>query len=202
MSTATAHTAANASHAELSPDARGKVGVACFLVTEVAFFSTLIVAYLFYHRHPGPGPTAAESLDLTLPTIGTVCLVSSSLTIALAARAAARAASRTTINWLLVTVLLAVGFLTVTGIEWYGLLSRGITIATNLFGSTYYTLIGFHAGHVTAGAVTMLIFIALIGRGTLGKKGFAAIELVGWYWHFVDGVWIVILFVVYIMARQ
>lgn len=203
MNAATASIARPASHAEADHPARGKVAMVCFLTTEAAFFSTLIVAYLFYHRHPGPGPTAADVLDFKLPALGTICLVTSSLTIALAARAAAREDRAGVVRWLCVTVLLALGFLTVTAIEWAGLLrDHNLTIATNLFGSTYYTLIGFHAGHVTLGAMTMLIVIGLIRRGTLGRGGYGAVELVGWYWHFVDCVWIVLLFVVYYLALK
>ncbi|MBX3415338.1 MAG: heme-copper oxidase subunit III [Pirellulales bacterium] len=203
MNAATATTAASTSHAELGPSARGKVAMVCFLTTEAAFFSTLIVSYLFYYRNPGPGPTAAEVLDFKLPAIGTVCLVTSSLTIALAARAASRGQRDGVTRWLLVTVTLAIGFLIVTGIEWKGLIyDHHVTITTNLFGSTYFTLIGFHAGHVTMGAMTMLVVIELIRRGTLGPAGFGSVELVGWYWHFVDGVWIVLLFVVYFLALK
>lgn len=201
MNAATATIPTHASHAELGPSARGKVAMVCFLTTEAAFFSTLIVSYLFYYRHPGPGATASEVLDFKLPAIGTVCLVTSSLTVALAARAAGRGNRDGVTRWLLATVALAIGFLVVTGIEWKGLIyDHNVTIATNLFGSTYFTLIGFHAGHVTMGAMTMLIVVELIRRGTLGPAGYGAVELVSWYWHFVDGVWIVLLFVVYFLA--
>lgn len=203
MNAATANIAATPHHAEVGTPARGKVAMVCFLTTEAAFFSTLIVAYLFYHRHPGPGPTASDVLDFKLPAIGTFCLVTSSLTIALASRAAARASRSGVVSLLGLTVLLAAGFLIVTGIEWAGLLMHDqVTIATNLFGSTYYTLIGFHAGHVTMGAITMLILIGLVRRETFGNTGYGAIELVSWYWHFVDGVWIVLLFVVYFLALK
>jgi cytochrome c oxidase subunit 3/cytochrome o ubiquinol oxidase subunit 3 len=140
---------------------------------------------------------------LHLPTalVNTALLISSSVTIAWAATALGRANHRAALRWLLLTVLLGVGFLGVTASEWYDLISRGLTMRTNLFGTAYFTLIGFHAGHVTLGLLAMLCLIAVLSSHK--HPGFLAepVELVSWYWHFVDGVWIVLLLVVYIIGR-
>ena len=76
-----------------------------------------------------------------------------------------------------------------------------LTISRNLFGTTFYTLVGFHALHVSAGVIAMSIVLALAARGAATSKRHAAVELISWYWHFVDGVWIVVFTVVYLVGR-
>ena len=106
------------------------------------------------------------------------------------------------LRWWLATVLLGAAFLGGTALEWRDLIERHhLTISRNLFGSTYYTLVGLHALHVTAGVTIMLIVLGLaLGRQVTGANR-AGVGLVSWYWHFVDGVWVVVFTVVYLVGR-
>ena len=100
------------------------------------------------------------------------------------------------------TIVLGIGFLVGTGIEWYGLIvTHHLTIGRNMFGTTYFTLVGFHAAHVTVGVLLLLLMFTLVGRGSLRGPHSVGVELVSWYWHFVDGVWIVVFTLVYLVGR-
>ena len=181
-----------------------RVGMACFLVSEAAFFGTLIMAYVIFLRHgSATGPTPREVLDpLGLVLVSTGFLLFSSLTAHLAERAL-RAGRRGAFHLLwLVTILLGVAFLVGTAVEWRGLIrDHGLTIGVNLFGTTFYTLVGFHAFHVTMGvmALTAVLMVSLAGR--LKDRDPLPVTLVGWYWHFVDVVWVVVFLVVYVFGR-
>ncbi len=189
----------------LSP---GQWGIIAFLCSEVAFFSTLIVTYLVYFGRDsqpggmgGPTPLAALSLPLVFGT--TICLLSSSLTVHLADRALRRDNRSAFLLLWLATIVLGSLFLLGTAHEWNDLIGRQhLTISRNLFGTTFYTLVGFHAFHVTVGVIVMLIVLALALRARLAENQRAGVELVSWYWHFVDGVWIVVLTVVYLLPHM
>jgi cytochrome c oxidase subunit III len=182
----------------------GQWGMIAFLFSEVAFFSTLIVTYIvFYGRDSQPGGSGGPTpLVLSLPLVigTTVCLLSSSVTIHMAERALQHGTSHFLQLWG-ATIALGIVFLLGTAHEWNDLIyQQGLTIGRNLFGTTFYTLVGFHALHVTVGVIIMLIVFTLAFRGLLaGKHG--AIALVSWYWHFVDVVWLVVFTVVYITPR-
>ena len=104
--------------------------------------------------------------------------------------------------WWALTILLGVIFLAGTAYEWRELIEeKHLTIGRNLFGTTYYTLVGFHAFHVSAGVVALLIVLGLAFRGQVRAGHALGVELVSWYWHFVDGVWIVVFVVVYLLGR-
>ncbi len=169
------------------------------LVMESAFLGTFVVAYLFYIGKSLSGPTPGQVLEF--PLLGTVCLLASSLTVALAVRAL-RGGRITPSRWLLVTILLGIEFLTGTALEWYGLIVRqGLTIGTNLFGTTFYSLVGFHAGHVTLGLLLMILVWIFTVFGAVRAEHAERMEILSWYWHFVDAVWIVVLTAVYIVSR-
>jgi cytochrome c oxidase subunit 3 len=177
-------------------------GMISFLASEVSFFATLIVAYLIFLGKDKVGPTPAEALSLPLVLFTTFLLVSSSVTIHFAEkrlRAGDQAGFR--LLWT-ATIVLGVAFLLGTAYEWRELITQHhLTISRNLFGTTYYTLVGFHGFHVTAGVVVMLIMLGLaLGRQVTARNG-AGIEMVSWYWHFVDGVWLVVFTVVYLVGR-
>jgi cytochrome c oxidase subunit 3/cytochrome o ubiquinol oxidase subunit 3 len=176
-------------------------GVLCFLLSEVALFSTLIVTYLIYLGRDQFGPTPAVlSLPLVIGT--TICLLSSSGTAHLAEQSLRRGAVRKFVVFWSATIMLGVVFLLGTAYEWHELITRRhLTIATNLFGSTYYTLVGFHAFHVTAGLIILLIMLGLVLRRQITPRRPSAVELSSWYWHFVDGVWVVVFTVVYLLGR-
>jgi cytochrome c oxidase subunit 3/cytochrome o ubiquinol oxidase subunit 3 len=183
----------------LSP---GQWGLLSFLVSEVAFFSTLIVSYLFYVGKDIAGPTPGDVLKLPLVLGTTACLLASSVTIHLAERTLGRANQSGFLLLWAATIVLGVLFLLGTAYEWGGLIhEHGLTISRNLFGSTYYTLVGAHALHVTGGVTIMLIVLGLALRRQVTTANRAGVGLVAWYWHFVDGVWIVVFTVVYLVGR-
>lgn len=179
---------------------RGRVGMACLIATEAAFFTIFVVAYVFYVGKSLSGPSPATVLGL--PLVTTVCLLSSSLTVTLAVRALRRAARGRFELWWLLTIVLGAVFLGGTATEWYRLIERdGLTIGTNLFGTTYYSLVGFHAAHVTVGLALLALVLVLSLRHLLTPGHAERVELLSWYWHFVDAVWVVVFTVVYIIGR-
>jgi cytochrome c oxidase subunit 3/cytochrome o ubiquinol oxidase subunit 3 len=192
--------------ADRRPDA-GQVGLLTFLGSEVAFFSTLIVAYIvFYGRDSQPGgmggPIPLKALSLGLALVTTSCLLASSLTVHLADRALKRSRNGLFLFFWAATIALGSAFLLGTAYEWSNLiLHEGLTISRNLFGTTFYTLVGFHALHVTIGVIVMLIILFLAMRVRLEERQREGVQLVSWYWHFVDGVWIVVFTVVYLMPH-
>jgi cytochrome c oxidase subunit III len=186
------------SHSQLTPAHWGMIS---FLVSEVAFFTTLIVVYLTYAGAAQPGPTPA---DLSLPLVigTTICLLSSSVTIHRADRLSRSGAKSAFVLWWSASILLGIVFLAGTGYEWSELIRKhDLTISRNLFGTTYYTLIGFHAIHVTVGVIAMIIVLGLALKKESKPHAGTDVELVSWYWHFVDGVWIVVFTVVYLLPK-
>ncbi len=179
---------------------RGKVGMACLIAAESAIFTIFVVAYLFYVGKSFSGPTPREVLET--PIFYTVCLLSSSLTIHFAGRALERGRRAAFLLLWLLTIALGAFFLYGTGQEWHRLIyERGLTISTNLFGTTYYSLVGLHAFHVTAG-LTLLAIVLLFGlAGRVGPEHSARVGVLSLYWHFVDAVWIVVFTVVYVLGR-
>lgn len=178
-------------------------GMASFLLSEVAFFGTLIAVYVAFMGQDVVGPTPAEALTLPIVLISTLCLISSSVVIHAAERALEREEPRMFALFLGGTIALGIAFLVLTGLEWRDLIyDKQLTIGRNLFGTTYYTLVGFHAFHVTAGVIVMLIVLALALAREITIKQRTGVRLVAWYWHFVDAVWIVVFFVVYIASRR
>jgi len=179
---------------------RGKVGLICLLLTEVALFSIFVTAYLFFM---GKSPTGPYPKDvLIVPIWGTICLLSSSLTAEMAVRGLRANARVRFLAWLGVTILLGAEFLRQTGIEWRKLITvDGLTISTNVFGTTYYSLVGLHASHVVIG-LTLLTLVFLLGLGGASlHQHERRVELLSWYWHFVDAVWVVVFTVVYVIGR-
>ncbi len=181
------------------PD-RGKVGMAFLIIAESAIFTIFVVAYLFYAGKSLTGPTPREVLEP--PIFYSICLLSSSLTIHFAARLLQRERRGAFLGLLSLTILLGTLFLYGTGREWYRLIyEHGLTISTSLFGTTYYSLVGLHAFHVTAGLL-MLSIVLLFGlAGRVGGEHSVRLDVLSLYWHFVDAVWIVVFTVVYVVAR-
>ena len=179
---------------------RGKVGMACFIFAESAIFTIFVVAYLFYVGKSLSGPTPREVLET--PIFYTICLLSSSLTIHFAGKLLERGRRGAFLLLWLLTILLGALFLYGTGQEWHRLIyERGLTISTNLFGTTYYSLVGLHAFHVTVGLI-MLSIVLLFGlAGRVGPEQSARVDVLSLYWHFVDAVWVVVFTVVYVLGR-
>ena len=179
---------------------RGKVGLICLLMTEVALFSIFVTAYLFFLGKSPTGPYPADVL--IVPVWGTICLLSSSLTAELAVRGLRAKAKGRFQLWLGITILLGAEFLRQTGIEWRKLINvDGLTISTNVFGTTYYSLVGLHASHVVIGLTLLLLVFVLGLRGASLDAHERRIELLSWYWHFVDAVWVVVFTVVFVIGR-
>jgi cytochrome c oxidase subunit 3 len=179
---------------------RGKVGMTCLIIAESAIFTIFVVAYLFYMGKSLTGPTPREVLEA--PIFFTICLLSSSLTVHLASKFLERGKRGAFLSCWFLTIVLGGLFLFGTGQEWHRLIyERGLTISTNLFGTTYYSLVGLHAFHVTAGLL-MLAIVLLFGlAGRVGREQSARVEVLSMYWHFVDVVWVVVFTVVYILGR-
>jgi cytochrome c oxidase subunit III len=181
------------------PD-RGKVAMAGLIVAESAIFTIFVVAYLFYVGKSLTGPTPREVLET--PIFYTICLLSSSLTIHFAAKSLARDRVGTFLGLWVLTIVLGGTFMYGTGQEWHRLIyEHGLTISTNLFGTTYYSLVGLHAFHVTAGLVMLLIVAILGAAGRVGVEQSRRVEVLSMYWHFVDAVWVVVFTVVYVLGR-
>src|SRR5215471_2526999 len=179
---------------------RGKVAMTCLIIAESAIFTIFVVAYLFYLGKSLTGPTPSEVLET--PIFFTICLLSSSLTVHFAGKALERDNRRVFLGLWSLTVLLGGLFLFGTGREWHRLIYvHGLTISTNLFGTTYYSLVGLHAFHVTAGMIMLLIVLVFGLAGRVGTDQFNRIDVLALYWHFVDAVWVVVFTVVYVIGR-
>jgi cytochrome c oxidase subunit III len=181
------------------PD-RGKVAMACLIIAESAIFTIFVVAYLFYIGKSVSGPTPDQVLET--PVFFTICLLSSSLTMHFAAKSLERGRQVAFLGLWSLTVLLGGLFLYGTGHEWSRLIyERGFTISTNLFGTTYYSLVGLHAFHVTVGLLMLLTVLIFSLAGRVGRDESGRIGVLAMYWHFVDAVWVVVFTVVYIIGR-
>ena len=179
---------------------RGKVGILALILTESAFFSIFVVAYIFYIGKSLSGPFPKDVLSA--PIVNTICLLSSSLTIVFAVRALRAGAIRTFGIWWLVTFALGLEFLAGTALEWHRLIYReGLTISTNLFGTTYYSLVGLHALHVIVGLLLILVVMIFTGLGYMDRRHIERTDVLSWYWHFVDAVWVVVFLTVYVIGR-
>jgi cytochrome c oxidase subunit 3 len=179
---------------------RGIVGMACLIMAESAIFLIFVVAYIYYIGKSLSGPLPAQVLDL--PILGTICLLSSSVTIHFAVSALRKANIRGCTLSLAGTVLLGAIFLMTTAREWYHLIHDvGLTIRTNLFGTTFYSLVGLHATHVAIGLIMLTVALALLLSGRVKETHAERLEVLSLYWHFVDGVWVVVFLVVYVLGR-
>jgi cytochrome c oxidase subunit III len=186
--------------AEWRLPSRGVVAVVCLIVTETALFMIFVVAYLYYIGKSLGGPYPAEVLET--PIIATICLLSSSLTIVLAERAFERANSGGFRLWWAGTIVLGAFFLALTAEEWFRLITGPrLTISANLFGATFYSLVGLHASHVIVGLTLLTLALILFLLGHVRREHGERIKLISWYWHFVDAVWIVVFTVVYVIGR-
>jgi cytochrome c oxidase subunit 3/cytochrome o ubiquinol oxidase subunit 3 len=190
----------NAAAETTAMPSRGRVGMACMILTESALFTIFVIAYLFYIGKSLNGPYPKDVLDL--PIFATIALLSSSISVTLAVRALRRGQMAAFNLWWFITIALGGFFLVATGVEWDGLIyGHNLTIWTNLFGTTYFTLVGFHAGHVTVGLMLLALVLILSLRGSVRVAHAERVEILSWYWHFVDAVWVVVFTTVYVIGR-
>jgi cytochrome c oxidase subunit 3 len=179
---------------------RGRVGMFGLIAAESAIFTIFVVAYLFYIGKSPAGPTPKDVL--TIPIFYTLCLLSSSLTIHMAAKALRRSEVIGFGIWWFATIALGATFMYGTASEWHRLIYRdGLTISTNLFGTTYYSLVGLHGFHVVVGLAALSLVMVLTLLGNVKAEHAERIDVLSLYWHFVDAVWVVVFTVVYVIGR-
>jgi cytochrome c oxidase subunit III len=185
---------------EWNPPERGRVAMFSLIAAEAAIFTIFVVAYLFYVGKSLTGPTPKDVLSV--PVLYTICLLSSSLTIHLAATSLRRGSILSFGLLWVATITLGAAFLYGTAIEWYRLIyNEGFTISTNLFGTTYYSLVGLHGFHVVVGLLSLSIVMVFTLLGSVRSEHAERIDVLSLYWHFVDVVWIVVFTVVYLIGR-
>jgi heme/copper-type cytochrome/quinol oxidase subunit 3 len=178
-----------------------RLAMLVFIASESVFFILLILAYVVYHRIAANPGEAAHYLDILRTGIFSLCLLSSSLTVWLAGAAHDRDRRWATTGWLVATVLLGGAFLGGQATEYLQLLEQNVTISRDLFGTTFFTLTGFHGLHVTVGLVLLIV---LTGAGLRRRQTLPparGMEAISMYWHFVDAVWMVIFPTVYLWGR-
>jgi cytochrome c oxidase subunit III len=179
---------------------KGVVGMTCLIIAESAIFVIFVVAYLYYLGKDLSGPTPRQILEL--PILNSICLLSSSATITFALSSLRKGDAKHFSLWWLVTIALGAYFLFGTGHEWQRLIhDKGFTIQTNLFGTTFYSLVGLHASHVVVGMLALLVVMGFAIFGSVRKEHAERAHVLGLYWHFVDAVWVVVFTVVYIIGR-
>lgn len=181
------------------PD-KGTIGVIFLIITESALFLMFVIAYIVYMGKSLSGPTPREVLEI--PVVSTICLWSSSLTIYFAEHALMHAKLALFKFWWGLTILLGGEFLFATGAEWYKLIYHDhLTISTNVFGSTFYSLVGLHASHVIVGLMFLSLVWTVTALGFPIQSQVRRIKFLSWYWHFVDAIWVVVFSVVYLLGR-
>jgi cytochrome c oxidase subunit 3/cytochrome o ubiquinol oxidase subunit 3 len=178
---------------------RGRVAMSSLIIGETAIFTIFVVAYIYYIGRSTYGPTP-QILDV--PVFNTVCLLSSSVSIMLAERAIERGRIRNFGAWWALTMVLGIVFLAGTAIEWKRLIyTDGLSIRTNLFGTTFYSLVGLHATHVVVGLMMLSLVLIFTLFGRVEQRHTERIQVLSLYWHFVDAVWVVVFTVVYIVGK-
>jgi cytochrome c oxidase subunit 3 len=181
------------------PD-RGNVGILMLIFTEAVLFLMFVVAYVAYMGQSITGPYPKDVLSI--PILSTICLLSSSLTIVLAEDALKKGHLANFKLWWLATIALGAEFIAATAAEWRHLIvDEHLTITTNLFGTTYYSLVGLHATHVIVGLIFLILVMITTVLGCNIKRQERRVKILSWYWHFVDAVWVVVFTVVYVIGR-
>lgn len=179
---------------------KGRVAMFCVIIAESAIFTIFVVAYIYNIGKSLYGPTPRQVLEV--PIFNSICLLSSSLTIWLAEHAIERGKIKKFTLWWALTFVLGAIFLVGTGVEWHKLIYEdGLTISTNLFGTTFYSIVGLHASHVILGLCALLLVLVLTLLGHVRQEHAERVQVLALYWHFVDAVWIVVFTVVYIIGR-
>ena len=170
-----------------------------FLASEAMFFGSLIATYLLYRGRSVVGPYPQDVYNIPYTSVSSFVLLMSSLTMVLALAAIQRGDQRGLRIWLLATALLGMTFVGGQAFEFTSFHDKGLSLSKNLFGSSFFTLTGFHGAHVTVGIVILLSLFVMSLRGRFTPENCLTIELAGLYWHFVDVVWILIFTLVYLI---
>jgi cytochrome c oxidase subunit 3/cytochrome o ubiquinol oxidase subunit 3 len=179
-----------------------KLAMWTFLGSECLLFGALISTYMLYRGRSVVGPYPKDIYDIPYTSVSSFVLLMSSLTMVLALAAIQRGDGRRLRVWLLATAMLGSTFIAGQVYEFTSFIREGLTLKTNVFGSSFFVLTGFHGVHVTLGIVMLLSLWSLSMRGKLGQEKSEVVEIAGLYWHFVDIVWIVIFTVVYLIPSK
>lgn len=176
-----------------------KVGMSCLIITESALFTIFVVAYVFYMGKSLTGPYPSEVLHV--PWLASLALFGSSATIMVAEKCLHHLNRGGFLIWWGLTILMGVFFVGYSAWEWYHLIyNEGLTIGVNVFGSTFYSLVGLHLSHVLIGLILLTIVWVLTLLGKVPKDHSEHVEMISWYWHFVDAIWVVVLILVYFIS--
>jgi heme/copper-type cytochrome/quinol oxidase subunit 3 len=176
-----------------------KLAMWLFLASDCLLFGALISTYVLYRGASVTGPFPADVFDIPFTSVSSFVLLASSLTMVLALAAIQRGDVGRSRVWLLATALLGMVFLGGQVYEFTTFVREGLTLKTNVFGTSFYVLTGFHGTHVAVGVLMLLTLFTLSFAGKISQDNMMTVELVGLYWHFVDIVWIVIFTVVYLI---
>jgi heme/copper-type cytochrome/quinol oxidase subunit 3 len=176
-----------------------KLAMWIFLASDVLLFGALITSYVVYRGRSVVGPYPNDVFDIPYTSVSSFVLLASSLTMVLALSSIQRGDLPRMRLWLLATALLGLTFVGGQVYEFTTFYEEGLSLTTNLFGTTFYVLTGFHGTHVAIGILMLLSVFSLSFGGQITQRDSLTVELVGLYWHFVDIVWIVIFTVVYLV---
>ena len=193
------HDAHGAVHATSTGLSNNKLAMWIFLGSECLLFGGLIATYMLYRGRQGTGPGPGQIFDIPLTSVSSFILLMSSLTMVLAVNAAKEGNDRDTSLWLCATAFLGALFVGGQVYEFTAFYQEGLGFTTSLFGSSFYTLTGFHGVHVSVGIIMLLALVGIINRDRMPGDKPEVVELIGLYWHFVDVVWVVIFTLVYLI---
>jgi len=191
--------AAHGAHATSTGLSNVKLGMWLFLGSDCLLFGGLISTYMLYRGRVSNGPTPEQVYDIPFTSVSSFVLLMSSLTMVLAVSAAHKRDDRGTNLWLTITALLGATFVGGQVYEFTAFYNEGLGFTTSLFGSSFYTLTGFHGAHVTVGIIMLLALVAINKRSRVPGSKSETVEMIGLYWHFVDIVWIIIFTLVYLI---
>jgi len=201
LSDVAVHEADNGTHGHTTTTglSNNKVAMWLFLGSECLLFGGLISTYMLYRGRVSEGPRPGNVFDIPFTSVSSFILLMSSLTMVLAVSAAQNRDDRGTTLWLTITALLGATFVGGQVYEFTAMYNEGLGFTTSLFGSSFYTLTGFHGVHVTVGIIMLMSLVGIIKRSTIPGDKAEVVELIGLYWHFVDVIWIIIFTLVYLI---
>ena len=174
-------------------------GMMFFLASEALIFANFIAAFLYLEIQNLPKTGGWRLDNVVTPLIFTIVLISSSVTVHLAGMAIRKGNIRAYAGWLALTIVLGIIFLGGQATEYTNLVHEGFTLSSSVFGSSFFTLTGFHGAHVTIGAIFLIVVLIRALRGDFTKTNHFAAVAAELYWHFVDIVWIFVFTLIYVV---
>jgi cytochrome c oxidase subunit III len=171
-------------------------GTVLFLASELLFFGSLFAAYFALRAQTDPWPPAGVELDVLVPAIGTTLLVLSSVTFQLGVAAAQRERLGALRAWALASFALGAVFL---GLQLWDYSTLDFEVSSHAYGTMFFAMTGFHGLHVTAGLVLMLVVLGRLAQGAYRAGRVDGVHAIGYYWHFVDAVWIALFATLYLL---